>query len=350
MFNTTTNQWVPVWHQDFGIRDATVVCRHLNLPTRDVQIWRGPRVEDFTFVRTWLRPFYCVGSEVRIHDCGLPLMEMRIPTNENMKNLFIFMRCEGRHISREVEHWGGIRFGNPDIEAAESSQDESILEDVHIIAAGMLHGQKATGAVEIIQRNPRMERVRIVDSASNGVTVINPTGNLVLHHITVENSVLVGVNILLLHGDLKGDSLQSTFDPIRFRLDAGMGSLPPLTAQFMNGMFLGANVFGLVDICSADKIIYVRKRVLILFRYESMTLRKDCVKIFQVIGMRNLRLPYQNLPPPKVAFRLLEWNLHQSEFLPNMDFIELFEGKVHAGLDKTKLRSGETGRICGSGG
>ncbi|OQV16716.1 Protein bark beetle [Hypsibius exemplaris] len=351
VLNLTTSQWIPIWHRDFSIRDGQVVCRHLGQPTNDVQMWRGPRVEDFRLVRTWMRPFYCLGTEASIHECELPLLEpaihLQIP---DFKDSFIFIRCQGRHISPATEYWGGIRFARPlpEFEDQRDIIDQSVLEDVDIISAGMLHGQKAAGAVEIINRNPRMEGVRIYSSASNGITVINPSGNLVLHHVLVENSVLTGVNILLLHGDAKTGTSQNSFEPIRMLSDPSLGSLPPLTEQFLAGVALASNVFGLVDICSADKVVYVQKQLLVLFRYDgpSSSLRRDCVKIFQIANRRNVnRMP--DLRAPKIGFRLLEWNLHDSEYLPANDFLELFEGNVYNQTDYkflTRINASDTSR------
>ena len=184
---------------------------------------------------------------------------------------------------------------------------------------------RASGAVEIINRNPKIEGVKITQSASNGAVVINPSGNLNLHHFHVAKSALTGVNILLLRGDLKGGSTQSTFEPIKNQPHAALGSLPPLTAQYMSGISLSSNMFSVVDICSPDKVVAVKKRLLVLFRYDPLSVRKDCVKIFQFASMRTLnRMP--DLPAAKISFRLLEWNMYESEYLPKSDFLELFEG------------------------
>lgn len=121
VFNRSTSQWVPVWDSDFGVRNARVVCRQLGFDgdadadasvdtpdsAADVYLWRATHRLDMRFIRHWIQPFYCDGTERHIGECDFPGVHVVEPPMEHLLRESIYVYCPP--VPEAVRGWGGVR-------------------------------------------------------------------------------------------------------------------------------------------------------------------------------------------------------------------------------------------------
>lgn len=181
-----------------------------------------------------------------------------------------------------AEHWGGVRFALPNFESSTIPYDSkrklslSTMQFVHVIGAGILHGEK-NAAIQVIQRTVPIEFVTVKNSASHGIEVIAPPESLNFHQLQIHNNLGAGMNLLML-GPSPSETHRVPFQPL--------GDGPPFSVPY--------NAFSLVDICDARKELRVGEKILVYYKYDNKPV--DCVKIFtsanplKRIGLRFLQV------------------------------------------------------------
>lgn len=314
-YNETTRQWVPICDPYFTQHNAEVVCKQMGFHPLAAFFTYGVRMEmDPGFISRivhWPEPKQCTGSEDNFDDCPKRFSGFSNPTypcSSSLEEEYVFVYCGRRNLKEgDGEYWGGIRFSTPTFEPYISQSydqpytvlmEHSALEHVEMIGAGILHNEKSP-AVHSVSRTPTTFMFsNISTSASHGISVLAPTESMVIYGCRIENNLGVGVNVGVLYGESR-NSPTSSFQPLK-------------------SLFLPYNVFGMVDICSPDKILPINQRVLLYYKYKHNS--ADCIKIFSSVG--GLR---------RVGFRLLQVNLLNTTLLsPLADSLRLFDGDVYS--------------------
>ncbi|GAB6022030.1 hypothetical protein CHUAL_006179 [Chamberlinius hualienensis] len=313
LYNSTTRQWVPICDPYFTQNNAEVVCKELGRDPMAAMFMYGPRVEmDPSYVSRvafWPEPRLCSGSESSFSECSLRFSGFFQPSYPcSYKSDFVFVYCGQRNLEPGLEYWGGISFASPTFEPivipsydsvySSVMMEHSALEHVEIIGAGILHSQKCPAVLSVTRTPTTFMFVNISQSASHGVSVIAPTESMVLYGTRIENNLGIGINVAVLYGESRVSS-SSSFSPL-------------------SSIHLPYNTFGLVDMCSADKILSVNQRVLVYYKYGSSS--ADCIKIFHAYG--GLR---------RLGFRLLHFNLlNTTQLSPLPDSLWLFDGDLYS--------------------
>lgn len=97
----------------------------------------------------------------------------------------------------------------------------------------------------------------------------------------------------------------------------GVSSFVPLTT-----VHLPPKVFGMADVCSSDKVMVVRNRILLYYKYDHRP--ADCVKIFRRQG--------------KLGFRFLHLNLLNTTLLsPVPDSVRLYDGDMYGSISPAMI-------------
>uniref|UniRef100_T1IJ76 SRCR domain-containing protein n=1 Tax=Strigamia maritima TaxID=126957 RepID=T1IJ76_STRMM len=312
LYNVSTLQWTPVCDKRFTERNAEVVCQDLGYQNLNVFLKFGPRLDvDPTYlsrIRTWPEPRQCRGHEEHYIDC-----EVRL--NGDFRHVyscphtadFVFVFCGDRNLEKNLRYWGGIRFANPSFESKEQYPydkvhntvriEDSVLEYVDIIGAGILHNEKSSALLSTFNSPQKFEYINVTKSASDGVNVIAPVVGVNLVDSRIEDNLGVGLNILELNG-YEGNLLESTFTPLKTT-------------------HIPYNLFGFVDICESQKILEVQERILVYYRYHNYPM--DCVKIFKSIGQVS-----------HLGIRFLQLNLFDSTGdLSTVDKIRIMDGNIY---------------------
>ncbi|XP_063702920.1 protein bark beetle isoform X2 [Culicoides brevitarsis] len=312
-FNRTTLQWVPVCDRRFTERNAQVVCRELGFDPLDTFYGHDKRIEfhinSLTRIWSWLEPLECDGDENRLSDCPERLNGQVYGRRHDCKwdDEFVFVSCHGEGDTKS--YWGGIRFANPEFEQNlyehrihdththdTIKKQESFLEYVRIVRAGILHGEKSA-AVQSINKNPTIRSVSIIDSAHHGINLVSPSDTIHLQHLNIRNSFGQGINAISLTGEGR-ESDESSFAPLK-------------------DLDLPYSLFSMIDICDTTKEITIEERVLVYYKYDNNPV--NCVKIFNSA--------YRVKP---LGFRLLQSNLfnHSKEY-GRRDKILLYDGDIY---------------------
>ncbi|XP_025830817.1 protein bark beetle [Agrilus planipennis] len=313
--NKTTLQWIPMCDPRFTERNAQVVCRELGYDSINVFFDYDIRIEyhsnSLTRIWSWPEPLQCTGREDRYEDCPIRLNGQQYGHRHSCKwnSKFIFIHCGKRNLRIDQEYWGGIRFASPEFEQHfyehrihdvkthnTFKTEESVLELINIVGAGILHNEKSP-AIQAITRSPRINFVNITRTASHGINLISPTKTIVLLENNIQNTLGVGINILSLTGEGR-ESAESSFTPLK-------------------DLNIPYNLFGLIDICDTIKEIQIEERVVLYYKYDNHPV--SCIKIF--------RSAY-NVKP--FGFRLLQFNLfNATESYGIPDFIDLYDGDIY---------------------
>ncbi|XP_044255606.1 protein bark beetle isoform X2 [Tribolium madens] len=313
-FNKTTLQWIPMCDTRFTERNAQVVCRELGFDPLNVFFDHDIRVEfhsnSLSRIWTWPEPLQCKGTEKKYEDCPIRLNGQQFGHRHRCKwnSKFVFIHCGQRNLEPRYEYWGGIRFANPEFEQqlyahrihdvkthSTMQSQESVMEYVNIIGAGILHNEKSP-AIQSIIKSPKINFVRVQKSASHGINLISPSNTMNLLYNTVEDSLGVGINTLSLTGEGR-ESQESSFTPLK-------------------SLNIPYNLFSLVDMCDTHKEIEIQERILLYFKYDNHPV--NCIKIFKSA---------YNIKP--LGFRLLQFNLFNSTQKYGIpDFISLYDGDI----------------------
>ncbi|KAK9870170.1 hypothetical protein WA026_006260 [Henosepilachna vigintioctopunctata] len=239
-FNKTTFQWVPMCDPRFTERNAQVVCRELGFNPLNAYFDHDIRIEfhsnSLSRIWSWPEPLQCVGTESKYEDCPIRLNGQQYGHQHSCKwnSKFVFINCGDPLSDKRKTYWGGIRFADPlfeqqlfihrmhDVHTHNDIKDEqSVLEFLTIIGAGILHNEKS----------PAIQ----------------------------ENSAGVGVNILSLTGEGR-ESEHSSFVPLR-------------------DLNIPYQLFGLVNICDPHKEIIIEEKILIYYKYDNHPV--NCIKIIK---------------------------------------------------------------------
>lgn len=314
-FNKTTLQWIPMCDPRFTERNAQVVCRELGFDAINAFFDRDIRIEyhsnSLSRIWSWPEPLQCTGSENKYEECPIRLNGQQFGHRYECKwnSKFIFIHCGKVNLNHQFKYWGGIRFADSEFEQQMynnrihnpkthdvDTQDESVLEFVKIIGAGILHNEKSP-AIQSIIRSPKISYVNVTQVASHGINLISPSNTMKLVENQIENSLGVGINILSLTGEGR-EGHESSFNPLK-------------------SINIPYNLFSLIDICDTAKEITIEERILVYYKYDNHPI--NCVKIF--------KSAYNAKP---LGFRLLQFNLFNSTTKYGIpDYIQLFDGDIY---------------------
>ncbi|GFY53687.1 protein bark beetle [Trichonephila inaurata madagascariensis] len=312
IYNTTTQQWVPICDARFTERNAQVVCKELGYSTLNVYTSFGPRLDmgptQTNHIRSWPHPLECVGTESSLIDCEYRLNgyidNYKCPYDGD----FVYIYCGPEALLGNEDHWGGVRFSIRSFETIDSplnrptlsyvSTESSRLEYVNIVGAGILHNEKSA-AIQLVQREVQMDFINISSCAAHGIDVIGVSGSLSFNEMIIKNNMGIGINFLSLTGESSGDIdvKKLGYDPLR-KVDMSYG------------------IFGMVDMCDSNKQMEIENRVLLYYKYDNQPV--DCVKIFSSRHYGK-----------QIGFRLLQYNLFDgAKYAAQPDSIKIFDGDV----------------------
>lgn len=310
IYNSTTEQWIPVCDERFTERNAQVVCKELGYNVLNVHLAFGPRLEmgatQTGRVRSWPHPLECVGTERSLSECEFRLNGYIDNYKCHHDGNFVYVHCGEEILPAFEEHWGGVRFSIAGFETTDSpmnrptlsyvSRDLSELEYVHIRGAGVLHSEKSP-ALQLVQREISMNFVNISESASHALEVIGVSSNLAFNELSITNNLGIGINILTLTGESTSEASKLGYDPLKL-VDISYG------------------IFGMVDICDTNKEMTIEDRIILYYKYDNQPV--DCVKIFN-----------SHHSGKQIGFRLLQFNLFNgTKYSAQPDNIKIYDGDV----------------------
>uniref|UniRef100_T1J608 SRCR domain-containing protein n=1 Tax=Strigamia maritima TaxID=126957 RepID=T1J608_STRMM len=310
VFNQTFSQWVPVCDSAFTEANAQVVCNQINDDSTTTQPFLkfGLRYDldekSINRIQSWTNPSICSGKEDSWNECP-----QRVGVDGQscaVDSQFVFVYCIPS--PTHDKYWGGITFAPPNYErktfrgitdAADDIPTESLLDHVLISGAGNLRGEKCS-AVQAIYKLPKMVNCEIMNGASHGVTIVAPMTAIDITRTQFTNNHGFGVNVL----DFRSDSRENKF---------------PLNLP-LKPLHLPSELFGMADICNADKVIPIKDRILIYYKYRPHP--STCIKVFT--GVQHL------------GFRLLHFNMFKN-YGKDIDFVRVFDGDISS-EDKEELK------------
>ncbi|XP_068632960.1 protein bark beetle isoform X2 [Battus philenor] len=314
-YNKTTLQWVPMCDNRFTERNAQVVCRELGFDPINIFFAHDRRVEyhsnSLSRIWSWPEPLQCVGTEDRYEDCPIRLNGQLYGHRHECKwdSNFVFIHCGERNLDQNLDYWGGIRFTYPEFEYSlyehrihdhhtheTLKRVESVIENVHIIGAGILHNEKSP-AVQSITKNPTIQSVNISNCAHHGINIISPADTMNLMSNSINNILGEGISAISLTGEGR-ESEESSFTPLK-------------------DLNLPYHLFSVIDICDSSKVITVEERVLLYYKYDNNPV--NCVKIFK--SMFRVK-PF--------GFRILQFNLFNHTLnYGKRDSLSLYDGDIY---------------------
>ena len=300
IYNSTERRWTIMCDSNFNDKTGEVACRTMGKESSNVVVRRSryydhfvlgyPLMHEQRLEWFWRRTLICDGREPGLEYC-------RYKNNYNLlrcmeERQYVFMRCGTRNLASNYDYWGNVRFSTPEYEQGSIRPGYSILEYVDIYGAGILHQEKSA-AVQSVHRTPSTDRVRITNCAWNGYDFIAPKDEFKVAHNVINNNNGYGIGGLVLNGESRYDVAQSSFTPL-IKSD------------------IPYNVFGLVRMCTAEKVVYVQDRILLYYKYEFETI--DCIKIIR-----------SREPQKQVALRFLQLNMYNDTFYKNA--VEMYNGE-----------------------
>lgn len=336
IYNMTTLQWVPICDPLFTESAARVVCKQLGYSHLSI-FKRGRRYtidnEQITSVKHWPEAVQCFGHEPNLSSCLLAPLSLNYSSEcQREGNQFIYVHCQdfpdepAKNIkphgttNEHLHYWGGVRFSCPAISTSRVSyghdrinltthhQDaysiinqqnafpiRSRLQYVSIDRAGMLHRRKSP-AVHVFQCGVQIEHISVTNSAHHGVEVISSYGNQNIHQLRAHNNLGAGINYLSLTGSSSATKL-----------------VPYLPLKHLD---ISTDIYGLSDICSANKEIQIEDRLMLFYRYSSTPV--DCIKIIS-----------SKLKIKHLGIRMLQFDLFNStNYSPRPDYVRIYDGNI----------------------
>ncbi|VVC30467.1 Hypothetical protein CINCED_3A021775 [Cinara cedri] len=310
IWNSTLMQWLPTCDRSFTEANAKVVCKEIGSNSSTLNnwfTWKKHYYNESQMVvaaQSWPQHFRCSGNENYFMDCPILNFADEFLSCDWNDESFVFVYCTQSILSKNQQHWGGIRFANNDFEVNDyaeylhddenhglKSNIQSQLQYVQVEGAGVLHN-KLSPAVLIIGKSPYINSINVTNSASDGISVITfKHQNIHLFSNWFENNTGFGINIISLTGEGQ-ENLESSFDVLK------QVNLP-------------RDTFGLLDMCDSIKDIVVYERMIIHFKYGDQPL--SCIKIFR-----------SDLGSKSLGLRLLQLNLaHET------DHISIYDGILY---------------------
>lgn len=299
-YNETERRWAIICDDSFNDRTAEVACRSMGLETTNVYVTRTryydmfvlgyPKMHEQVIEWFWRRTLICDGTESTIDEC-------RYKQNYHLyrcmdQRQYVFMRCGDRNLAPEYDYWGNIRFSTPEYEHGSITPGFSILEYSDVYGAGILHEEK-NAAIQSVHRVPTTDNLRITNSAWNAYDYIAPRDEFKVRYNELHNNNGYAVGGLVLNGDSNYDNILSSFVPLHEN-----------TVPY--------NTYGLVRMCTTEKLIHVEDRLLIYYKYQFNTI--DCIKIIR-----------SKEPRKQVALRFLQVNMYNDSFYKNA--VEMYDGE-----------------------
>ena len=221
---------------------------------------------------------------------------------------YVYLKCGPRNLAPNYEYWGNVRFSSPDYEHGDIDYKFSVMDFVDIYGAGILHGEKAA-AVQSVHRTPSTDYTRISNCAWNGYDYIAPRDEFSVKNNHIENINGYGIGGLILNGESDYENSLSSFTPLRY------SEIP-------------YNTYGFVRMCTTEKLVYVKDRLLLYYKYRFDTI--DCIKIIR-----------SKEPRKQVAVRFLQMNLYDDAFYKNA--VEMYNGEY---FDYRMLIGESCTRVC----
>ncbi|XP_072043779.1 uncharacterized protein [Amphiura filiformis] len=193
--------WLPVYLQTYywEQEESEVACRQLGL---------GPPVGSYyayelNLQRRSLQMHYwyhsniqCNGHEEKLADCQnyhLYPCYFCISGDTDFDRHNLILECSPLNRTETIStghtgFWGGVRIiGNSNLHQA-----DSILQYVDIIGAGQLHKKNSPGLL-LRHVSPKIEHLSVIDCASFGIFIDNPTTQLTLSETTVSSCATDGI-------------------------------------------------------------------------------------------------------------------------------------------------------------
>ena len=299
-YNGTERRWTIICDDSFNDRTAEVACRSMGRESSNVYVTRTryydmfvlgyPKMHEQVIEWFWRNTMICEGHEKSLNECRY---KQNYHLNRCMEERgYVFVRCGDRNLAPEYNFWGNIRFSTPEYEHGDITAGYSIMDNVDIYGAGILHEEKIA-AVQSVHRVPTTDNVRITNCAWNGYDYIAPRDEFKVSYNDLHNNNGYGVGGLVLNGDSNYDNVRSSFVPLE------TNAVP-------------YNAYGLVRMCTTEKLIYVQDRLLLYFKYRFTTI--DCIKIIR-----------SREPRKQVALRFLQINLYNDTFYKNA--VEMYDGE-----------------------
>lgn len=299
-YNETENRWTLTCDDSFNERTAEVACKTMNkewsnvvvrrTPYYDIFILGYPKMHEQVVEWFWRRSYICDGTEDDIDQCQYQV-NYRLERCMEERN-YVYVKCGPRNLATDYEYWGNIRFSSPEYEQGDIPGIDNVMTFLDIYGAGVLHGEKV-GAIQGIHRTPNTDYIRISHCNWNGYDFIAPRDEFLVRHNHIENINGYGIGGLILNGESNEEGDLSSFMPLRD------SEIP-------------YNTYGFVRMCTTEKLIYVKDRVLLYYKYRFETI--DCIKI--------LRSREQG---KQIAVRFLQVKLFNDSFYKNA--VELYNGE-----------------------
>lgn len=164
------------------------------------------------------------------------------------------------------------------------------------IGAGFLHNEKTAAVVSVVE-TPQLSWCRVYNACDAGVSYINPNTLLRFFNNSVQHNLGPGLNVLMLNGQLQ-EKTENVFTPVE------ANTLPYST-------------FGMLSMCDTQKVVSVKNRVLVYYKYSSSQQQPTrlCTKLFRSesigkrISVRFLQLQLQFYPYAKDVVELYNGDL-----------------------------------------
>lgn len=299
-YNQTEMRWTLICDDSFNERTAEVVCRSMQkevsnvivrrTPYYDIFVLGYPKMHEQVIEWFWRRTYICDGSETTIEQCRYKQNYHLVRCMDEQQ--YVYLKCGPRNLAPEYEYWGNIRFSSPSYEHGDILPGYSIMEYTDIYGAGILHGENAA-AVQSVHRTPSSDYCRISHCAWNGYDYIAPRDEFTVQNNVIENNNGYGIGGLILNGESDYENSLSSFTPLR------ESEIP-------------YNTYGFVRMCTTEKLIYVKDRLLLYYKYRFDTI--DCIKIIR-----------SKEPRKQVAIRFLQMKLYNDTFYKNS--VEMYNGE-----------------------
>lgn len=296
LYNSTAHVWSLVCDPSFNDRTAQVFCREMGYDWENVYVTTSDLYEYYTynyvlylFKDLWTRTFLCKGTESSINDCGQQMNYNLVLCAATQQ--YVFVRCGKRNLPPKFDYWGNIRFAYRSYEkpSGPSTAISSLLY-VDIYGAGILHEVKRA-AVEATYQSIVVSNVNVSNCALGGFQFTVPLDDTLILNSIVQRNIGYGISTLVLNGQIN-TALPSSF-------------------VALNASAMPYRSFGVIDMCSAGKVIDIESRVLVYYKYDFF--QRDCVKLIR-----------SAFADRTIGIRFLQLNMYYDNFTRN--YIEIFDG------------------------
>ncbi|RNA26979.1 bark beetle isoform X1 [Brachionus plicatilis] len=318
IFNESLRSWTFTCDPQFTLETASTVCKQMS------KEHRNPLVKSFHYYfhptyqpAVWNQSFVCQGGESQLSECDT-LSNLNVQSCRH-NGEYTYIICGENNLQAEFEHaWGGIRFAQSHFEIVQDlnepndrpvflnadfqqvKPDSSYMYYVDMVGAGKLHN-KAQPSVQLIYRSPLISNCNIRNSSFHGLEFMQSKVTTIFNKLSISSSLGYAVNSLHMNS-------QTTDQKSSFRVlgKSGLSS---------------SSLFSLVDICDPHKYYDLEQRIVLFYRYSSVS--RDCGKIFRA------RLTSTFGARAKIGLRFLQFSLVNNTVLN--DTVEIYSGSKFNG-------------------